>query len=136
MKTLALAATLALLTVASHAAPIQTITNTFPGYVCVTQNWGLAASGLSTNTAYACIPLAALPAATAASLAATGTTSDIRMLLYAVCDAAYTNYAAADPTNRPANAAVNKIQALSGSQYQIRHQIDTTWSYTAILTLE
>jgi hypothetical protein len=120
----------------AHAAPIQTITNYFPGYICVTHNWDLAASGLDTNAAYACIPLAALPAASPASLAATGTTSDIRILLYAVCDAAYTNYVSADPTNRPANAAVHKIQVLSGNQYQIRHQLDTTWSYTAILTLE
>jgi hypothetical protein len=32
------------------------------------------------------------PAATAAALAPTGTTSDVRILLYAIQDAAYTNY--------------------------------------------
>jgi hypothetical protein len=113
------------------------ITNYFPGYVCTTSGWQtVAESGLATNTPYACIPLSAMPAATAAALSPTGTTSDVRIFLFAIQDAAYTNYLAMDATNRPANATLTKTITLQGTQYRIRHQLDTAWSFVPILTLE
>ena len=124
-----------LLPPSSRAASTTTITNYYPGYVLVTQNWDLAASGLSTSTAYACIPLTAIPAATAAALAPTGTTSDVRILLYAIQDAAYTNYFNTVSTNRPDNTEISKDVLIQGTTYRIKHTLETVWSFTAILTL-
>ena len=109
MKRTLVIAALALFAMIGHAAPITVITNYFPSYVCTTSGWQtVEESGLSTNTAYVCIPLSSLPALTAAQAVATGAGSDVRMLLYAINDAAYTQYTAAPSTNRPANASISR----------------------------
>lgn len=112
------------------------ITNWLPGYVCVTQNWATAAeAGLDTNEVYACIPLSALPNATAAQIGADGT-GDVRRLIFTFNEGVYTNWSMAASTNRPANATFYRSETLSDRVYIIRHQFDTTWGFTPTLYLE
>ena len=126
MKTLHVATLAIFAAVVCQAAQVTVITNYFAGYVCVTQGWTTAEnSGLSNGTAYVAIPVASLPAATAAALAADGTNSDVRMLLYAICDAAVTGYDALG-TNAPANAEFTKgTQVKSATQLEIKHTVRT-----------
>jgi len=112
------------------------ITNWLPGYVCVTQGWdSVESSGLNTNQVYACIPLSALPLATATQIGADGT-GDVRRLIFTFNEGIYTNWSTAAATNRPANASFYRSEVLQDRQYIIRHQFDTTWSFTPTLYLE
>lgn len=132
-------AALLMLVAAVTAEPITVITNYFPGYICTTSGWQtVSESGLSTNVVYACFPISALPAATAAALAPTGTASDVRILLYAINDAAYTNYTALASTNRPANMTLGKNAAGIGiTGYTVIHSLQTKWTLqSAVLTPE
>jgi hypothetical protein len=139
MKTIVLLATIAMLALASRSAPITVITNYFAGYVCVTNGWATVGdSGLTPGTAYACIPFASLPAAAAPALVATGTNSDIRVLLYAINDAAYVTYENLATTNRPANALFTRSTTPVGTTaYRVLHGVSTKWYWpvgNAVLT--
>ena len=146
-RTAALAAILAAVAVAipARADPILVITNYLPGYVAVTSDWSTVEnSGLAAGTAYVCIPLASLtnttPAQmlTAANCVATGAASDIRALLFAVNDTAYTAYAAMASTNQPANATLTRVSTSSSTtSYQTTHTLKTKLTLsTAVLTPE
>lgn len=126
MKTMKLVAMMILVATAAATAPVTCITNYFAGYVAVTQGWTTAEnSGLSNGTAYVAIPVASLPAATAAALVADGTASDVRVLMYAICDQAVTGYDVLG-TNAPANAEFTKgTQVKSATQLEIKHTIRT-----------
>jgi hypothetical protein len=139
MKTIRITALAIFAAISIQAAPITVITNYFAGYVFVTNGWTTAEdSGLSTNTAYVAIPLASLPALTASAAVADGTNSDIRILLYAINDQAYTAYSALDDTNKPVNAAVSRISTSSSTtSYQTTHTLKTKWTASqAVLTPE
>jgi hypothetical protein len=123
-----------LFTVHCSLASPNAVTNYIPGIVVTTQGWdSVESSGLDTNLQYLCIPVASLPSATAAQLGGDGT-GDVRRLIYAINDITYTNYVAS--TNRPANWILEKTTLLQSQQYRIRHQADTWFSFTPILTLE
>ena len=127
MKTLTLAICIVLAAMIGRTAPITVITNYFTGYVAVTSGWATVSdSGLAAGTAYVCIPLSALPALTASNAVASGTGSDVRALLYAINDQAYTVYTATTATNRPANAEISKVSAVySASELMIQHSLKT-----------
>jgi hypothetical protein len=128
MKTLHLAALAIFAAVAVQAASITTITNTFPGYAFATNGWTASADGVF-------IPLAALPALTASNAVASGTGSDIRVLLYAINDQAYTVYTATVSTNRPSNTTISRNITVSGtSDYNASHALQTKWTFSATLT--
>jgi hypothetical protein len=141
MKTIRLAIIAAVaVSLTARAAPITVITNYFPGYVSVTQNWSTAAnSGLVAGTPYVCIPLAQLTNnLTAANVVATGAASDVRKLMYAINDRAYTSYTALAVTNRPASAQiVRTTSSTSTTGYSTTHSLRTSWTLsTAVLTPE
>ena len=144
MKTLRIAALAIIAAVTIRAAPITVITNFFPGYVAVTSGWSTVEnSGLVAGTAYVCIPLASLtnstpPILTTANCAATGTVSDIRALMYAVNDIAYTAYDGTTETNQPVNAVLSRVSTSSSTtSYQTTHALKTKWTASAaVLTPE
>lgn len=130
MKTTRLVTLCAILALAAgiaRADAITVITNYFPGYVAVTSGWETVEnSGLSTNTAYVCIPLATLSALSATQAEASSTNSDVRALMYAINDQMYTAYAATASTNRPANAEVAKASAIySATELLVQHTLKT-----------
>ena len=141
MKTLRIAALAILAALSIQAAPITVITNYFPGYVCITQGWQtVEESGLSTNTAYVCIPLSTMPALAASNAVASGAGSDVRMLLYAFNDAANTSYQATVAANRPANTTITRATiSTTATGYSIGHSIISKWTFpttSAYLTPE
>lgn len=73
-----------LLATAPAFAGAHAITNYYSGYKYVPASTNAGSTGLATNTAYVCIPLATLSQMTAAQASSTGATSDVRALLYAI----------------------------------------------------
>ena len=132
MKTIIIAALIAISAAVSQAAAINVITNYFPGYVFATNGWTASADGVFIP--FSVLTNSTMPVLTAANSVADGTNSDVRALLFAINDKAYTVYNATTSTNRPENTTISRNLTVSESYFNASHALQTRWTFRATLS--
>lgn len=132
MKTLHLAALAIFAAVSIQAAAINVITNYFPGYVFATNGWTASVDGVFIP--FSVLTNGTMPVLTAANSVADGAASDVRALLFAINDQAYTVYNATTSTNRPENTTVSRNVTISESYFNASHALQTRWTFRATLS--
>lgn len=107
------------------------ITNWIAGYRYVTAtNAATGTTGLPTNTAFVCIPLAGLTLTTNQADHAAG---DWRALVYALNELFYSAYAAEAATNRPAKLVMEEaVSATSRTNLTVEYTIRSSLVGTSL----